>query len=92
MAEKIKMTEWSFHYKKKIMTLTRGSRSSLRELSLSGLGGLGALPPIEPSAVKVFILSVMMVARMVMTLTMLVIMIGGMVMRNSFGSQSWCAH
>ena len=74
------------------MTLTRGSRSSLRELSLSGLGGLGALPPIEPSAVKVFILSVMMVARMMMTLTMLVIMMGGMVMRNSFGSQSWCAH
>ena len=29
-------------------------RSSLRELSLSGLGGLGSLPPIEPSAVKVF--------------------------------------
>ena len=54
------------------MTLTRGSRSSLRELSLSGLGGLGALPPIEPSAVKVFILSVMMMA--------------GMVMRKSFGA------
>jgi len=29
-----------------------GRRSSLRELSLSGLGGLGSLPPIEPSAVK----------------------------------------
>ena len=42
------------------MTLTRGNRSSLRELSLSGLGGLGALPPIEPSAVKVFILSAML--------------------------------
>ena len=54
------------------MTLTPGSRSSLRELSLSGLGGLGALPPIEPSAVKVFILSVMMMA--------------GMVMRKSFGA------
>ena len=33
---------------------------------MSGLGGLGALPPIEPSAVKVFILSVMMMAGMVM--------------------------
>ena len=77
---------------KKDYDFDRGSRSSLRELSLSGLGGLGALPPIEPSAVKVYILSVMMVARMMMTLTMLVIMMGGMVMRNSFGSQSWCAH
>ena len=27
---------------------------------MSGLGGLGALPPIEPSAVKVFILSAML--------------------------------
>ena len=61
---------------------------------MSGLGGLGALPPIEPSAVKVFILSAMLDDGSEDDDD--IDDVGdhdkGMVMRKSFGSQSWCAH